>query len=38
MSISLNVLKHGRIKNAVTNWTSTNLSKQLRIGRISREL
>ena len=37
MSISLNALEYSGMRNIVTNWTSTDPSKQLRIGEISRE-
>lgn len=32
MSISLNFLEYGGIRNIVTNWTSIDSPKQLRIG------
>ena len=35
--ISLNIPKHGRMKNVIVNWTSTDFLKQLKTGRISRE-
>ena len=36
--ISLNIPKHGGMKNVTVNWTSTDSLKQLKTGRISREL